>query len=132
MRGMRVALVILAVLLVAAPAAGAKEDVRAHIEGSLPKAARAGTTITVKWRLYTADREPFDAGELFVRLQGRGAATRADGTGGHGRYSARVKVPRGGMRGIRFGLMGYRSYPDGRSEPAPVYFPVDNDPFQWR
>ncbi|MDA0184478.1 hypothetical protein OJ997_29510 [Solirubrobacter phytolaccae] len=129
---MRIVLVILVALLVAAPVASAKEDVRAHLESTLPKAAKAGTTITVKWRLYTADGKPFGAGELFVRLRGQGAVTRADGTGRDGRYSARVKVPRGGIRGIRFGLMGYRTYPDGRSEVAPVYFPLDNDPYESR
>lgn len=126
---MRTALAVLIGLLVLAPAAGAKEDVRAHLESTLPKAAKAGTTITVKWRLYTRDGGAFDAGELFVRLQGRGAVTREYGNGRHGRYSARIKVPRGGIRGIRFGLMGYRTYPGGASEPAPVYFFLDNDPF---
>lgn len=129
---MRIALVILAALLVAAPAASAKEDVRAHLVSTLPEGAKAGTTITVKWRLYTRDGEGFDAAELFVRLRGRGDVTRAYGEGDDGRYRARVKVPRGGLRGIRFGLMGYRSYPGGEMEPAPVYFPLDNDPFKSR
>ena len=31
-----------------------------------------------------------------------------------------------------FGLMGYRMYPGGESEPAPVYFPLDNDPYERR
>jgi len=129
---MRIALAVMAALLVLAPGASAKENVRAHLERTLPEAAKPGTTITVEWRLYTRDGEAFDAGELFVRLQGRGAATRKDGTGANGRYRARIKVPRGGIRGIRFGLMGYRMYPGGESEPAPVYFPLDNDPYERR
>ena len=28
--------------------------------------------------------------------------------------------------------MGYRTYPGGEMEPAPVYFPLDNDPFESR
>ena len=131
----RVVALAVATILLAAPAATAKENVRARLVSRLALDARAGTTITVTWRLYVrehGERRPFDAGELFVRLRGqaRGAATRAYGDGGNGRYRARIKVPRGGLAGIRFGLMGYRTYPGGTMEPAPVYFPLDNDPFK--
>jgi len=121
--------------LVAAPPAKAKEGVRAQLMSHLALDARAGTTITVTWRLYYMQdgrRRPFGASELFVRLRSAtGArATKAYGTGRYGRYTAHIKVPRGGMAGIRFGLDGMRMYPDGRQEPGAMYFPLDNDPFE--
>jgi len=121
--------------LAAAPPATAKEDVRAQLVSQLALDARAGTTITVTWRLYYKQdgrRRPFGASDLFVRLRSAtGArATKAYGDGRNGRYTARIKVPRGGMAGIRFGLDGIRMFPDGRQEPAPMYFPLDNDPFE--
>ena len=124
--------VALLTFFVLVPVATAKEDVHAVLESSLALNARPGSTITVKWRLYSrADGRPFGASEVFVRLRSRGggAPKRAYGTGRNGRYTARVKVPRGGMGGIRFGLMGYRTYPGGETEAAPVYFSLDNDPF---
>lgn len=132
---MRIVAAVIVGLLALAPAASAKENVRVRLENRIDLDARPGSTITVKWRLYVRDTgRPFGAAELFVRLRskGSGAATRAYGKGGNGRYSARIRVPRGGMGGIRFGLMGYRIYPGGETEPAPVYFPLDNDPFKSR
>ena len=132
---LRVALVTaLLCTLAAAPSATAKENVRARLESRLALDARAGTTITVKWRLYYIEdgrRRWFGASELFVRLRSATGArgTKAYGEGRYGRYTARIKVPRGGMAGIRFGLDGMRLYPDGRAEPGAMYFPLDNDPF---
>ena len=126
----RAALLVAAVcVLAAAPSAHAKEDVRAHLVSTLPTDARAGETIRVVWRLYSVEdgrRRPFGAGDLFVKLRG---APKAYGEGRNGRYTARVKVPRGGITRIRFGLDGIRIIGD-RTEPAPVYFPLDNDPFK--
>jgi len=120
-------------LLVAAPAATAKGDVHARLESRLARNAKAGETIRVVWRLYYLQdgrERPFGAGDLFVRLRSAagGRATKAYGNGTRGRFTARVKVPRGGIAGIRFGLEGIRIIGD-RTEPAPVYFPLDNDPF---
>jgi hypothetical protein len=130
----RLVLLLAVVALVCAPAAHAKEDVRARLESRLNLGAAAGTTITVSWRLYYIEdgrRRPFGARDVFVRLRSASGAraTKAIGDGRTGRYSARINVPRGGMGGIRFGLDGIRMYPDGRTEPAPMYFPLDNDPF---
>jgi hypothetical protein len=127
--------VVLLSALIAAPPATAKEDVRARLENRLALDAPAGTTITVAWRLYYVEdgrRRPFGASELFVRLRSATGArgTKAYGEGRNGRYTTRIKVPRGRMAGIRFGLDGIRMLPDGRTQPAPIYFPLDNDPFR--
>ena len=125
----RSALVLIAVcVLAAAPPASAKQDVRAHLERRLPTDARAGQTIRVVWSLYYVEdgrRRPFGASELFVKLRG---ASKVYGEGRNGRYTARVKVPRRGITGIRFGLDGIRIV-NGVESPAPVYFPLDNNPF---
>ena len=125
----RSALVLIAVCaLVAAPPASAKQDVRAISSGACrPTPARA-KTIRVVWSLYYVEdgrRRPFGASELFVKLRG---ASKVYGEGRNGRYTARVKVPRRGITGIRFGLDGIRIV-RGIESPAPVYFPLDNDPF---
>jgi hypothetical protein len=132
---MRTVLVALAALLVLAAPAAAKEGVRAHLETHVPREARAGTTLTVTWSLYSVEngvRRPFGAGGLFVRLRGgSGGLSKAYGHGSGGRYTARVKVPRGGIARIRFGLEGVRIVA-GHESPAPHYFPLDNDPFAMR
>jgi hypothetical protein len=125
----RAALLVALCVLAAAPPAVAKEDVHAHLVSKLPRDARAGQTIRVVWRLYSIEdgrRRPFGASELFVKLRG---APKVYGEGRNGRYTARVKVPRRGIKGIRFGLDGIRIIGD-RTEAAPMYFPLDNDPFK--
>jgi hypothetical protein len=60
---------------------------------------------------------------MFVRLVGRdGASTSAAAmqTGGPP-YSARIRVPRGGISRIRFGLMG-TSCDSTRCRPSPGFF----------
>jgi hypothetical protein len=134
----RVLVLAVVALLAAVPAAAsAKGDVRAHLVNRLDRDARAGETIRVVWRLYSVEngeRRPFGASGLFVRLRSAtgASATRAEGDGRRGRYTAHVKVPRGGIGGIRFGLEGIRMLPDGSEERAPHYFPLDNDPFARR
>ena len=135
---MRRALVAVAAVLCLAPAAPAeaKEGVRAHLESRLPANAKPGATIRIVWSLYYLEngtKRPFGASQLFVRLRGKtGRFVKEYGEGRAGRYKARIKVPSGGIRSIRFGLEGMRIYPGGRTEPAPVYFPLDNDPFAKR
>jgi hypothetical protein len=66
---------------------------------------------------------------MFVRLLSRSGArpTTADARASKvvGRYSARIKVPKGGMGGIRFGLHSWNDY--GESD---WIFPLQNDPFR--
>lgn len=132
MRSLLLALLAgLALLLVAAPADG-KTGVRARLSATLPVAAAPGESITVTWTLGYRDeqqrwRPGFDACGVFVRLAsaagGRptvgfdsGGACRAH-TGGA--YAATVKVPEGGIGGIKIGLRGTTD----------VFFPLENDPF---
>ena len=111
-----------------------KENVRRRLESGQALDARAGTTITVKWRLYYIEdgrRRWFGSSELFVRLRSATGArvTKAYGEGRYGRYTARINVPRGGMAGIRFGLDGKRMFPAGHTEHEAMYFALDNEPF---
>ena len=95
--------------------------------------AAAGSTITVAWRLTSVEgdrRRPFGAGGVFVRLLSRSGARPAKAharSARRGRYSARVRVPRGGIRRLQIGLDGTRHVGD-RIEPAPIYFRIENDP----
>ena len=120
----------LSLLLVAAPAHG-KTGVRARLTAPVPLASPPGESITVTWTLGYRDerrrwRPGFDACGVFVRLAsaagGRptvgfdsGGACRAH-TGGD--YAATVKVPEGGIGGIKIGLRGTTD----------VFFPIENDP----
>jgi hypothetical protein len=115
--------------LLAAPAALAKENVRATLVGPVELDARPGERITIEWRLEDADGRPFGAGGLFVRLRsaagGRPVTAVTDGSG---RFAVRITVPEGGIGGIEFGVQGWRTVA-GRSSRADVLFPLDNDPF---
>jgi hypothetical protein len=124
-----VPLFVLAAAL-AAPAA-AKEGAQAHLLSKLPAHAKAGTWVVVRWRVDVpgpnGTRVPFNASEMFVELRGAaGAKSRAmaDQSLHYGPpYSTRVRVPKGGIHAVRFGLMGTASTPTG-SHPAPMWFPL--------
>jgi hypothetical protein len=126
------AVAALAALAVVAPASG-KGDVRARIDGPARCDAAAGSTIAVAWHLTSVEggrRQPFAAGGVFVRLLSRSgaSATKAHARSrGRGRYSARVRVPRGEIRRLQIGLDGTR-YVGDRIERAPIYFRIENDP----
>lgn len=117
------------VALVTAGSAAAKEGARAHLLSPLPAHPRPGRLITVRWSVDVAGpdgtRVPFSAIGMFLRLFGRGgASTTAAAMQTTGPpYSARVRVPRGGIRRIRFGLMGTSCGPTGCS-PSPAFFPL--------
>jgi hypothetical protein len=114
----RLALVVL-VALMAVPGAAAKEGARAHLLSLLPMHAAPGTMVTVRWRVDVpgpnGTREGISAIGMFVRLVGRGgASTIAMARENAGPpYSARVRVPQGGIRLVRFGVAGS----------MPFYFP---------
>jgi hypothetical protein len=141
-------------VLVAAPAAVGKGAVRARLDRPVLVHAAAGETITVAWTLSyieSGERRPFGASGVFVRLlsasggrpvtaygKGRGTGPHRSGVGVPGAYIARVRVPQGGIGGIKIGLRGWRitrGRKEGgriigeRKERADVFFPIDNDPF---
>lgn len=62
---------------------------------------------------------------MFARLIGKGTASNTFANQFGPPYSVRIRVPRGGIKNIKVGLMGYSD--TGR--PAPAFFPITNDPF---
>ena len=119
----------LTALVLAAPAA-AKEGVKATLTKPVPLHAPAGSRLTITWTLTYRDdhgrRRFFGAGEVFVRLlSGTGARSTVAFVNGDGHYRARVRVPSGGIGGIRIGLRGYNDY-----GVADMYFPITNNPFR--
>ncbi|HEY7693945.1 MAG TPA: hypothetical protein VH816_16530 [Gaiellaceae bacterium] len=122
-----------AVALVAAVPASGKEGARATLTSHVPVAAAAGTRFRVAWVVTILDngrRRPFGAGGMFVRLLGpaRGASTKVYAQGLDGRYHAIVRVRRGGLRGIQFGLRSWVSDARGTHE-GEWLVPVTNNPF---
>ena len=124
---MRRLLVVGALVLISvgsiAPSSVAKEGVVARLLTALPRDAVPGTRAPVVWTLSLRDSgisRPFNAEGIFVRIGGIRSSVDYAGTQRPlGRYRAVVRVPSGGIRSVRFGLMGWSS--DG---PAPVFFPV--------
>lgn len=116
--------------LVAAGSAGAKNNVEATILSAIPGHATPGSTLHVVWQLAELDGgRPFGAGGIFIRLVGaNGSASTAAATETRpGRFAANVVVPAGGIRGIRIGLHGWTSDPDGTKR-ADMFFRIVNDP----
>lgn len=112
--------------LAAASFAPAKEGARARLTTRLPLTAAPGTTVRAAWTVEVSDgngrRRPFSASGMFVRLLSRtnAAPTLAfAGQASSGRYLAEVKVPEGGIGGVRIGLRGSDD----------LVFPLANDPF---
>jgi hypothetical protein len=118
------------VALAVASGAAPKEGARARLAATVPLAAPPGSAIRVDWTVSVAgengERRPFAALNMFVRLLSRTGASATTGfspqRGTTGRYAAQVKVPQGGIGGIRFGLRGTTD----------VTFPLENDPFRSR
>ena len=102
---------VLVVVLAAAVPAAAKEGAQAHLLRPLPKTASPGSFITVRWSVTVrgpnGTRVGISAIGMIVRLVGRGASTTAVARENVGPpYSARVRVPRGGLVAVRFGIAG--------------------------
>jgi hypothetical protein len=124
----RVLLLAAAVAALAAPAASAKEGAQAHLLASLPAHPLVGSLISVRWSVdlpgTPGTRRPFGATGMFVRLLGRaGASTSATARQYEPPYRVRIRVPAGGIRSIRFGLMGTGCGPSG-CKPSPLFFPL--------
>lgn len=133
---MRLVALLALVGLVAVAAAGAKEGAVARLTTPLPLDARAGTAIRVAWVVDVPDgkggREPFSANEMFVRLLSRTGAVATTGfadTAADGGNATTVKVPAGGIGGVRVGLRGMGCDTSG-CRPSDASFPLANDPFR--
>jgi hypothetical protein len=132
----KLALLVVAVsvtALAAATLAPAKEGAHARLTTRLPLAATPGSMIRVQWTVNTRDddgRRPFGASGMFVRLLSRTGAPPTTGFADRtmhtrGRYAADVRVPSGGIGGIRMGLRGWNNL-GGTGD---LIFPLENDPF---
>lgn len=126
---MRPALLLLSLIAAAAlfavPAA-AKNGVRAKLDGQVRLGTAPGKTIKVTWHLVDHKERPFGAGGIYLRVSrcGRKPLTVAAKEHGSGGYSARVKVPKGGIRKLLVGLQGWRIIGD-KQERADRYFQFD-------
>lgn len=125
---------ILLIVAATVPAASAKEGARARLLTALPLHAKPGVLITVKWTVrerVNGKLVPLRANPMFVRLIGAAAAKTAFAHQFGPPYSARIRVPRGGISGIKLGLMGYSTI-GTTTRAAPEFFPIVNSPFPTR
>jgi hypothetical protein len=116
---------IAAVALLAMPAA-AKEGVRAVLDEPVRLGTAPGKTIKVAWHLVDQVGRAFGASGIYLRVSrcGRPALTLPATERRGGGYSARVKVPKGGIRRLRVGLRGWRII-GTHKERADAFFPFD-------
>ena len=127
---MRSTLLLLSVLIAAAAVlaipAAAKDGVRAVLDEPVRLGAPPGTTIKVAWRLVDEKGRAFGASGIYLRVSrcGRSPLNVPATERSRGGYSARVKVPKGGIRRLRVGLQGWRIVGD-RKERADVFFQFD-------
>ena len=127
------ALVVIAALGVVTPVT-AKEGMTATLLGHVPVHAKAGTTVTVAWRIRDKAAHAADQGTMYVRVysaRGHGS-TRALGSYAHRGYAASVRVPSGGIGDIKIFLVGWMYKADGSTRRADMEIPITNDPFSKR
>lgn len=110
-------------LAVLAPPAVPKDGVRAIADGPVRLTAAPGAKLRVTWHLVDADGQPFGASGIYLRVSrcGHKPLLIPARERGHGRYSARFTVPRGGIRKLMVGLKGWRTS-EGRTERADAIF----------
>jgi hypothetical protein len=120
-----VALLVVAGALLAMPAA-AKEGVRARLDEPVRLGAAPGKTIRVAWKLVDDEARSFGASGIYLRVSrcGRSPLRIAATSRGRGRYAARVRVPKGGIRKLLVGLKGWRIVGEQRQR-ADVLFRFD-------
>src|SRR4051794_12059727 len=117
----------LAASAVLALPATAKEGVRAKLDAPVRLDAASGKTIRVAWRLVDAGGHRFGASGIYLRVSRCGRAPidiPAAAASGRGAYSARVRVPQGGIRKLVVGLQGWRTI-GARRERADAFFAFD-------
>lgn len=124
----RIIVLAIAIAMLAVPAASAKEGAQAHLLAPLPAHAHVGSLINVRWSVDVpgthGKRRAFGAIGMFVRLLGRGGlTTTATAPQYEPPYHVRIRIPAGGIRSVRFGLMGTSCGPAG-CKPSPIFFPL--------
>jgi hypothetical protein len=126
MRRTRLLAILLAGSTALAVPAVAKEGVRAKLDAPVRLDAAPGTTIRVLWHLVDENGRRFAPSGIYLRVSrcGRGPLRIPAGERGGRRYSARVRVPKGGIRRLVVGLKGWRIVGE-RRERADVLFPFD-------
>ena len=126
MRTARVITVLICAVVPLTSPASAKEGVRAKLERSARLSAAPGKTIKITWRLADADGHALGASGIYLRVSRcAGAARHVNARSlGRGRFSARLVVPKGGIRTVRVGLVGWRTSA-GKPQRADVLFGFD-------
>lgn len=111
--------------LVAAPVEAKEAGVRAKLERPVRLDSAPGKTIRVSWRLVDDHGRRVGASCIYLRVSRCGRTPNvAAAARGRGRYSALVKVPRGGIRKLLVGLEGWRIIGD-RKERSDAFFHFD-------
>jgi hypothetical protein len=116
---------IAAGMLLTTPVA-AKDGVRAKLDAPVRLDTAPGKTIRIAWHLVDQEERAFGASGIYLRVSrcGRTPLKVPATARGRGGYSARVRVPKGGIRKLLVGLKGWRIVGE-RSERADVYFQFD-------
>jgi hypothetical protein len=119
-------LVTAAVAVPAVPAAAKEAGVRATLDKPVRLGTAPGRTITVAWHLVDRAGQPFGAGGIYLRVSrcGRKPLIVYAAEHGSGAYSARVKVPRGGIRKLLVGLEGWQTIGE-KQRRADAFFQFD-------
>ena len=99
---------------------------RAELDEPVRLGTSPGETIKVAWQLVDQEGRSFGASGIYLRVSrcGRPSSTVPATERSGGGYSARVKVPKGGIRRLRVGLRGWRII-DARKERADKFFQFD-------
>jgi hypothetical protein len=120
-----IVVLVAAMAWIAHPVA-AKEGVRAELERPVRLSGTPGKTITVAWRLVDEDGRRFGASGVYLRVTrcGRRPVDLRATARGEGRYAARLRMPRRGVRKLVVGLKGWRIIGE-RRERADVFFSFD-------
>jgi len=109
--------------------ARAAATLTSHVDLSAP----SGSTITLHWKLWGHGHNgqviQLRWGNLFARVINPSGtvSSSANASLRRGTYTARVRVPQGGIGKIQIGIHGWSDTPTGR-HPAPVLFVITNNP----
>ena len=106
--------------------AAAKQGVRAKLAEPVRLDTAPGSKIRVTWRLVDENGQPFGASGIYLRVSrcSRRPLKIPATERGLGRYSARVEVPKRGIRKLFVGLKGWRIIGE-QKERADAFFQFD-------